>query len=203
MGRNELCEETIREIISTSNNPVLAAFRPVLAASTDTFSNLMFINRDVIITVAAIFAKEEKLHNGATIHYLDDDYRNNNLLFWDAQNEKIVDPFTEYDDYGSVPPIFVVGDGYFSPNDWLDEVDHNSTVFPSSTLIREMKEFAAANPNVKEMQVEINGGKYVVKYDNKFVPEDWDSCIINVEGTRLHISKGRPSWRDEIVEDKP
>jgi hypothetical protein len=215
MGREELSEEKIRQIIKTSQHPVLVAFRPVLAASKDRLSNLLFENEEVIITVATIFAKKAKLHNGATIHYLNNDYRNSDLLFWDAQNQKIVYPFTDYDDYGSVPPIFVVGDGYFNPTDWLDEVEHNSMVFPSITLIREMKEFAAANPKVNKMLVTINGKEYLVRYDNKFKPEDWDSCIINVDsafspfsGTRerkgqdeLHISKGLPEWRKEIVEE--
>ena len=215
MGREELSEEQIRQIIKTSKDPVLVAFKPVLAASTERIGNLLFDKQEVIDTVAAIFAKKNKLHNGATIHYLNDDYRNNNLLFWDAQNEKIVYPFTEYDDYGSVPPIFVVGDGYFNPTDWLDEVDHNSTVFPSITLIREMKAFAASHPKEKKMVVEINGKEYLVRYDNNFKPKDWDSCILDVDsafspftGTRerkgpdeLHVGRGLPIWREDIVEE--
>lgn len=215
MGREELSEEQIRQIIKTSKEPVLVAFKPILAASEEPIGNLLFDNQVVIDTVAAVFAKKAKLHNGATIHYLDDDYRNNNLLFWDAQNMKIVYPFTEYDDYGSVPPIFVVGNGYFNPTDWLDEVEHNATVFPSMTLIREMKEFAAAHPKEKKMTVKINGKEYLVRYDNNFKPKDWDSCILDVysafspyTGRRerkgpdeLHVGKGIPSWRDDIVEE--
>ena len=207
MGREELSEEQIRKIIKTSKDPVLVAFKPVLAASKDRIGNLLFDRQEVIDTVAKVFAKKVKLHNGATIHYLNDDYRNNNLLFWDAQNEKIVYPFTEYDDYGSVPPIFVVGDGYFNPTDWLDEVDHNTTVFPSITLIREMKEFAVSHPKEKKMTVEINGIEYLVNYDNNFKPIDWGSCVINVETSgrngqdELHISKGDPRWRKDIVEE--
>jgi len=214
MGREELPKEQILQIIKTSKDPVLVAFKPFLAASEDSLDNLLVYNPKVIETVAEIYAKKVGLHNGATIHYLNDDYRNNNLLFWDAQNEKIVYPFNDYDDYGSVPPIFVVGNGYFNPTDWLDEVEHNSTVFPSITLIREMKDFAAANPKETKMQVNINGKTYLVRYDNNFKPKDWDSCILNVDsafspwGTRerkgldeLHVSKGLPIWREDIVEE--
>jgi hypothetical protein len=215
MGREELKEEEIRQIIKTSKEPVLVAFKPVLAASEEPIGNLLFDNQEVIDTVAAVFAKKNKLHNGATIHYLNDDYRNNNLLFWDAQNEKIVYPFTEYDDYGSVPPIFVVGDGYFNPTDWLDEVEHNATVFPSMTLIREMKEFAATHPKENKMTVEINGKTYLVRYENNFKPKDWDSCILDVDSAfspftgrrerkgldELHVSRGLPIWREDIVEE--
>ena len=199
MAREELTEAQIRYIIKTSKKPELVAFKSVLKTSTDSLSNLLFSNREVIDAVATIYAKQNNLCNGATIHYLNDDYRNNNLLFWDAQNQKIVYPFYEVDDYGSVPPIFVVGDGYFNPTDWLDEVDHNSIVFPSNSLINEMKKFAAENPATKKMTVKINDKEYLVDYDNTFMPKDWDSCFIEVDRNYLSVSKGLPEWRKDIV----
>jgi len=199
MAREELTEAQIRYIIKTSKKPELVAFKSVLKTSTDSLSNLLFSNREVIDAVATIYAKQNNLCNGATIHYLNDDYRNNNLLFWDAQNQKLVYPFYEVDDYGSVPPIFVVGDGYFNPTDWLDEVDHNSIVFPSNSLINEMKKFAAENPATKKMTVKINDKEYLVDYDNTFMPKDWDSCFIEVDRNYLSVSKGLPEWRKDIV----
>lgn len=180
----------------------------------DSVNDLIENKRGFIERIAAAFAKEKGFPNGQTIHYLNDEYRNNNLLFWDAQNERIVHPFTKYDDYGSVPPIFPVGDGYFNPGDWLDEVEHNSTVFPSITLIREMKEFAAEHPTVKKMIVEINGAEYDVMYNPKQMAGQWDSAILevvpavtswghrNFKGNdRLHVSPGDPAWRKNIVEE--
>ena len=202
MPREELTEAQIKYIIKTSKNPELVAFRSILKTSTDSLSNLLFSNRGVIEAVATIYAKQNNLCNGATIHYLNDDYRNNNLLFWDAQNQKIVYPFYEIDDYGSVPPIFVVGDGYFNPTDWLDEVDHNSIVFPSNSLINEMKEFASKNPARNKMTVKINGEAYEVGYDKTFMPKDWDSCFIEVDGNYLSVSKGLPEWRKNIIVDE-
>jgi len=199
MAREELSEEQIRQIIKTSKNPIIVAFRSILKTSTDSLSNLLFSNRGVIEAVVTIYAKKNKLCNGATIHYLNDNYRNNNLLFWDAQNQKIVYPFYEVDDYGSVPAIFVVGNGYFNPTDWLDEVDHNSYVFPSNTLINEMKDFATKNPATNKMTVKINGEEYIVDYDNTFIPKDWDSCIIQTDRNYLFVSKGLLIWREDIV----
>ena len=179
-----------------------------------TITDLIDSSPGFIERIAAAFAKENDLPNGQTIHYLDDDYRNSNLLFWDAQNQRIVHPFTEYDDYGSVPPIFPVGDGYFNPGDWLDEVEHNSTVFPSITLIREMKEFVAAHPTVKKMIVEINGQEYDVIYDPKQMAGKWDGAILEVSpavtswgersfkgNDRLYVSPGLLEWRKNIVEE--
>lgn len=170
--------------------------------------------KGLIEEIARSYAIENDLPNGQTIHYLNDDYRNSNLLFWDKQNQTIVYPFTEADDYGSVPPIFPVGDGYFNPTDWLDEVEHNSMVFPSITLIREMKDFVKTHPGQKRMIVEINGTEYMVVYNEKEMAGEWDSCVLSVNpavsawGQRLHkgldileVSPGLKIWRKNIVED--
>jgi hypothetical protein len=181
----------------------------------DTVNDLIESEMGFIDEIAAEFAKQNDLPNGQTIHYLNDDYRNNNLLFWDAQNQRIVYPFTEGDDYGSVPPIFPVGDGYFNPTDWIDEVEHNSMVYPSITLIREMKEFVAENPGKKRMIVEINGEEYDVVYNDKAMQGQWDSCVLEVipavyswgerhhkGNTILQVHRGEPAWRKDIVEEK-
>lgn len=164
--------------------------------------------RDVIPEIAAIYAKKKGLANGQTIHYSDNHYRNNKLLFWDAQNEVCIYPFGEIDDYGSVPPIFPVGDGYFNPTDWVDEVDHNTYVFPAKPLMNEMKTFAAENPG-QRMIVTINMVKYTVYYDEEI---DWDSCVLEVDpllmisgdkGTySLQVHAGDPEWRKDIVDEQ-
>lgn len=173
---------------------------------------------NIIELIAAIYAEKHKLANGQTIHYLNDDYRNNSLLFWDSKNKRIVYPFREIDDYGSVPPIFPVGDRYSNPIDWLDQVDHNTFVFPSGSLIREMKEFIIENPGHRKMIVTINDIDYDVIYDEKQMVDKWDSCILEVEPVRSHalfygsnsknlngndrlvVHPGDPKWRNHIVE---
>ena len=156
--------------------------------------------------LAKAYALKNKLANGATLKIGGHTYRNENLYFWDAQNEEIVEPFTEIDDYGSVPPRFVVGDGYFNPNEWVDQVEHNTYVFPARPLINEMKAFAEKNPQKKKMNVTIYGVKYAVSYDPVEMKDKWDSCIIEAcecGYNLLEVLPGDPSWRDTIVDDSP
>jgi hypothetical protein len=156
-------------------------------------------------SLAKKYAMKHKLHNGATLEFPADGYRNHNLLFWDAQNKEIVEPFTEIDDYGSVPPRFVVGDGYFNPFDWLDEVDHNSYIFPAKPLIEEMKGFAENHPGEKKMIIHINGFDYTVNYNPDEMKDKWDSCILEScyeNGNRsLRVYPGDPEWRQTIVDE--
>jgi hypothetical protein len=153
--------------------------------------------------LAKAYALKHELGNGATMKIGGYTYRNEGLYFWDAQNKEIVEPFTEIDDYGSVPPRFVVGDGYFNPNDWIDEVEHNTYVFPARPLINLMKACAEKNPG-KKMKLTINGEKYVVSYDPIEMKDKWDSCIIQAceYGYKLlEVLPGDPSWRHTIVDD--
>lgn len=157
-------------------------------------------------SLAKKYALKHRLHNGATLEFPADGYRNHNLLFWDAQNNEIVEPFTEIDDYGSVPPRFVVGTGYFEPFDWLQEVEHNSYVFPASPLITEMKEFAEQYPNEKKMLITINDREYTVVYNPADMKDKWDSCILEVLENKkdmysLSVYPGDPMWRDTIVDE--
>jgi hypothetical protein len=80
-----------------------------------------------------------KVHHGDAFHWLGQGYRNTNLLFW-HKDDGIMFPYCEIDDYGSVPPCFVVGNGSFSPGHWSNEVDHNGIVFLSDELVAEIKE---------------------------------------------------------------
>jgi hypothetical protein len=155
-------------------------------------------------SLAKKYAMKDTLHNGATLEFPADGYRNNNLLFWDAQNKEIVEPFSEIDDYGSVPPRFVVGDGYFDPFDWSEEVEHNSYVFPSKPLINEMKAFALENPDKNKMIVHMNGCDYIIYYNPLEMKGQWDTCILSGEYDKyrrsLKVYPGDPEWRKTIVD---
>ena len=170
-----------------------------------TLNDMLYRDDTLAKQLLAPIALERGLINGRTLKFDWYGYRNEGLYFWDAKNKEIVPPFTEVDDYGSVPPRFVVGDGYFNPTDWLDEVDHNSYVFPSRTLIKEIKAFVDLHPNDHKMIVEINGTEYLVKNTQKLKGDELDSIMLEVgeEGDSLYIFKGRPEWRDSIVEEKP
>jgi hypothetical protein len=113
----------------------------------------------------------------------------------------IIDTFDAIDDYGSVPPRFVVGDGYFNPNDWLEEVEHNSFVFPARPLINEMKEFVEQHPDECRMIVTINGHDYKVFYNREEMQGMWDSCVLDVcSPYEFIVFPGEPEWRDTIVD---
>jgi hypothetical protein len=154
--------------------------------------------------LAKKYAIIHKLHNGATLEFPANGYRNTNLLFWDAQNKEIVPPFYEMDDYGSVPPRFVVGDGYFEPHDWFDEVEHNTYIFPARPLINEMKAFAEENPEAKKMTVQINGNRHTVLYRPSQMKDNWDSCVLEVYAGKneyiLEVHPGEPAWRSTIID---
>ena len=72
------------------------------------------------------------------------EYRNENLLFW-HEDQGVVFPYTDIDDYGSVPPCFRVGPDFlpefwFPCEEYMAKVDHNSLVFLDETLVQEIKE---------------------------------------------------------------
>lgn len=161
----------------------------------------LYEDNDYRHSLAKKYAMKHKLHNGATLEFPADGYRNHNLLFWDAQNNEIVEPFTEIDDYGSVPPRFVVGDGYFNPGDWLNEVDHNSYVFPAKSLMNEMKEFAETHPDEKKMIVTINGRDYIVRYYPDEMKDKWDVAVLEVIDNGFEVFPGVPEWRNTIVDE--
>lgn len=81
--------------------------------------------------------------HGDGFHWLGDGYRNQGLWFWDKE-KGIIPPYTELDDYGSVPPHFLVGndEDQFKPGHWKNIVDHNSYVFLAPELMKEIKDTA-------------------------------------------------------------
>ena len=82
-----------------------------------------------------------KPKHGDGFHWLGQGYRNQDLWFWDKE-KGIISPCTEYDDYGSVPKHFLVGNGedQFEPDHWKDIVDHNMIVFLAPELMKEIKD---------------------------------------------------------------
>lgn len=89
-----------------------------------------------------------KPKHGDGFHWLGDGYRNQGLWFWDKE-KGIIPPYTEIDDYGSVPPHFLVGNGedQFKPGHWKNIVDHNTIVFLSPELLKEIKDTAKSVMN--------------------------------------------------------
>ena len=84
-----------------------------------------------------------KPKHGDGFHWLGQGYRNQDLWFWDKE-KGIIPPCTEYDDYGSVPKHFLVGndEDQFKPGHWKNIVDHNSYVFLAPELMKDIKDTA-------------------------------------------------------------
>jgi hypothetical protein len=92
-------------------------------------------------TNKVIEAELFKPSHGDAIHWIELGYRNEKLMFWHEQ-KGIIPPYTEIDDYGSVPPVFLVGDDGFEPNKWINVVVHNHFAFLDVKHIKEIKENA-------------------------------------------------------------
>lgn len=88
-------------------------------------------------------------------------YRNEGLMFW-SDDGRIVFPCTDYDDYGSVPPCFRVGEHGFRPDHWLKHVDHNCIVFLSDALVDQLNNAPTSSSRL-ELQLPIYGVTYTVK----------------------------------------
>ena len=126
-----------------------------------------------------------KPYHGDAFHWIGQGYRNENLFFYHAE-KGVIYPYTEIDDYGSVPPDFRVGNGpnEFLPDHWLNIVDHNNLIFLSDELVEQVKA-AISNPVslpfVKEkgneisvlVEIKDNPYKIVVKKDCKFTGLPW------------------------------
>ena len=133
------------------------------------FRNMMEDERKLWAT-KVIKAGLFKVDHGDAFHWLDEGYRNQNLLFW-HETDGIMFPYTEIDDYGSVPPCFVVGNGGFSPDHWSDMVDHNGLVFLSDELVAEIKENLVKKERkygpVYTCTIDINNIGYVVETEGQ------------------------------------
>jgi len=98
--------------------------------------------------------------------------RNEGLLFW-HEDQGVVFPYTEIDDYGSVPPCFRVG-SEFLPEFWFPsnygcKVDHNSIVFLEESLVQEIKDKLQESKKGKPCtcKIEIQGKTYKVSVQDK------------------------------------
>lgn len=103
-----------------------------------------------------------EIQHGDAVHWVGPGYRNNNLLFWHRE-KKIIHPYIEIDDYGSVPPDFRVGNeaDEFEPGHWIDDVDHNGIVFLSDSLMENIKSLLASQTGeTVTCRFKIKGAEY-------------------------------------------
>jgi hypothetical protein len=114
-----------------------------------------------------------KVQHGDILWWLEErSYRNQGLLFW-HEDQGVVFPYAEIDDYGSVPPCFRVGSEFLPefwfPGDYRDKVDHNSIVFLEGSLVQEIKDKLQQSKKGKTWTctIEIQGKIYSVSVANK------------------------------------
>jgi len=160
---------------------------------------------------AKVYANEFNLEHGATIKFYEDGYRNEGLYFWDAFNSTILEPFYEIDEYGSVPPRFVVGNGDFSP-DSFSSVEHNSIVFPSISLMHEIKQLYADNKNSDTIKININGEIYTIRPAYEYYANnkqfnvktfDFNNFVLDNDQEvndpkSFVLIPSEPQWRDDV-----
>ena len=98
------------------------------------YSNSKFPNKNY----KKIYNPASFMSRGDVIHFEGDDYRNNNKLIFDG--EKLVNLYSDVDDYGSVPPEFVVGDKEeeFDIGDFEDLICHNTINWLSKEKLKEI-----------------------------------------------------------------
>jgi hypothetical protein len=128
--------------------------------------------------------------HGQPIQWFGPGYRNENLMFWDDHQRKILFPYAELDDYGSVPPEFRVEDGGFSPTHWSDSVDHNDFIILGNALVNQVREALRETPD-DLVEVEINGRTYRVEVEDR-------CCVGNVaHASGLRILIDSIGWVDD------
>ena len=141
--------------------------------------------------------KTMKPKHGDTVRWIykmNQDYRNSNLIgfVWMKNDEfKIIPVYTEIDDYGSVPPQFVVGEqpGEFSPGYWKNVVDHNGINF----LSQEIQERIRSCPPTKKIhKYTLNKGN---KYEKEIIEETWETQV-KIDGITYTVTVEDPEMKN-------
>ena len=113
------------------------------------YSNTLFPNKNY----KKIFDPKSFMIRGDIAHFGKDDYRNNNKMIFDG--EKLEHLYTEIDDYGSVPPTYVVGDSpnEFNIGDFEDWIDHNYINWLSKEKLKDIYIFEKDNEVCGEVMI--------------------------------------------------
>jgi len=118
-------------------------------------------------------------------------YRNEGKWIWDGT--KIVNLYTEVDDYGSVPPEFKVGKD-FQPNHWIDIVDHNSIIWLEDELFENIEIYTKNNQYYGRIKIfDTNYDIFIDSY--RFNPsESQISNDILIKEIKEYIQKEKPCF---------
>ena len=134
-----------------------------------------------VITLISKMGVHEDYQHGDAIEFMDEGMRGRELYYWDALKEKPIYPNFEHGD-ATLPEIFLVGDGFFSPDHWGKGYEWHP-LRPCKSLIKELKtHFSKTNDPI---EVSINGKPYKVMKEQG----DWDKYNWNKMMFHLHNSK--------------
>ena len=102
-------------------------------------------------------------------------YRNEGVYMWNGT--KVIALYTEVDDYGSVPPeIEIAQDNDFTPDSWVNLIDHNAIIWFSPEL-RNMMDFERQG-NIYVAYLNFDGVRWKIEYTpNNQVPENFRNDI--------------------------
>jgi len=164
------------------------------------YSNTLFPNKNY----KKIFDPKSFMIRGDIAHFGKDDYRNNNKMIFDG--EKLEHLYTEIDDYGSVPPTYVVGDSpnEFNIGDFEDVIDHNYINWLSKEKLKDIYIYEKNNEVWGEVMIKgkkwhicINmnkQGELLIKSEKvNYVKEYINRLIENYD----NIKKRHPFNRDD------
>lgn len=157
------------------------------------YTNTLFPNKNY----KKIFDPKSFMSRGDIVHFGNDNYRNNNKMIFDG--EKLEHLYTEVDDYGSVPPTYVAGDGpgEFNIGDFEDIIDHNTINWLSKEKLKEIEIYQ--KDNIVYGQVTIREKKWIIIFnileDREFNPSYryWSSrkynCSLEDDNIIINIIK--------------
>ena len=92
-------------------------------------------------------------------------YRNERKMIFNGKKVEYL--YTKADDYGSVPPTFLVGDndGEFNIGDFEESIEHNSINWLSKDKLKEIQIYADNNTDKILGSVIIQGKKWIIDFD--------------------------------------
>jgi len=149
------------------------------------------------------FALQNKFENGTAFKVDTGDTRNRGLMFWDDNIKEIIPADGDLNgDYGGVPINFLIGDGDFTPTDWEDDFLMGVVeCYPNMKLIVEMRNYAAANPEDKQMDITINGNYFEIRYNPTEMSGKWESCTLMLRNGKLKAAPGDKRKRSKAEND--
>jgi len=140
------------------------------------YSNTLYPNKNYKKT----FDPKSFMNRGDVIHFEGDSYRNNYKMIFDGEKLQHLD--TNIDDYGAVPPDFVVGDneGEFNIGDFEELIDHNNINWLSRDKLKEIKIYEIEGEILGE--VKIRNKKWIIYFEiYKKITNDNNTLINNIK----------------------